>query len=64
MDASIIDAPSSTKYLDQARDPGMHQTNKSSQWYFGMKLHIGVDSKTKLVHSAAALLPMFMTPGY
>ncbi len=32
----------------------MHQTRKGNQWYFGMKAHIGVDSKTKLIHSAAA----------
>ncbi len=31
----------------------MHQTRKGQQWYFGMKLHIGVDSKTKLIHSMA-----------
>jgi transposase, IS5 family len=30
----------------------MHQTRKGQQWYFGMKLHIGVDSKTGLAHSA------------
>ena len=54
VDASIINAPSSTKNRDQARDPDIHQTRKGNQWYFGMKLHIGVDSKTKLVHSAVA----------
>jgi IS5 family transposase len=54
VDASIINAPSSTKNRDQARDPDMHQTKKGNQWYFGMKLHIGVDSKTKLVHNAVA----------
>jgi IS5 family transposase len=54
VDASIINAPSSTKNRDGARDPDMHQTKKGNQWYFGMKLHIGVDSKTKLVHSAVA----------
>ena len=54
VDASIITAPSSTKNRDQARDPDMHQTKKGNQWYFGMKLHIGVDSKTRLVHSAVA----------
>ena len=32
----------------------MHQTRKGNQWYFGMKAHIGVDSKTKLIHSVAA----------
>jgi IS5 family transposase len=54
VDASIINAPSSTKNRDQARDSDMHQTKKGNQWYFGMKLHIGMDSKTKLVHSAVA----------
>ena len=32
----------------------MHQTKKGNQWYFGMKAHIGVDSRTKLIHSVAA----------
>ena len=32
----------------------MHQTRKGKQWYFGMKAHIGVDSKTKLIHSVVA----------
>jgi len=32
----------------------MHQTKKGNQWHFGMKVHIGVDSRTKLVHSVAA----------
>jgi IS5 family transposase len=52
VDATIIGAPSSTKNKQKARDPEMHQTRKGQQWYFGMKLHIGVDSKTGLVHSA------------
>ena len=52
VDATIIAAPSSTKNADNARDPEMHQTQKGRQWYFGMKLHIGVDSQTGLAHSA------------
>ena len=52
VDATIIAAPSSTKNTDKARDPEMHQTRKGQQWYFGMKLHIGVDSQSGLVHSA------------
>ncbi len=52
VDATIIGAPSSTKNADKARDPEMHQTRKGKQWYFGMKLHIGVDSQTGLTHSA------------
>lgn len=54
VDATIIDAPSSTKNKDRARDPEMHQTKKGNQWYFGMKGHIGVDSQSKLIHSVAA----------
>lgn len=52
-DATIINAPSSTKNKDKQRDPEMHQTKKGQQWYFGMKLHIGVDSQSGLAHSAA-----------
>jgi IS5 family transposase len=54
VDATIIHAPSSTKNKEQARDPEMHQTKKGNQWYFGMKAHIGVDSKSKLIHAVAA----------
>ncbi len=52
VDATIISAPPSTKNAEGKRDPEMHQTRKGQQWYFGMKLHIGVDSKTGLAHSA------------
>ena len=52
VDATIIAAPSSTKNEDKARDPEMRQTKKGNQWHFGMKVHIGVDSKTGLAHSA------------
>jgi IS5 family transposase len=52
VDATIIGAPSSTKNADKARDPDMHQTRKGQQWYFGMKMHIGVDSQSGLAHSA------------
>jgi IS5 family transposase len=53
VDTTIINAPSSTKNKDNARDPEMHQTKKGNQWYFGMKAHIGVDSRTGLAHSAS-----------
>jgi IS5 family transposase len=39
VDATIINAPSSTKNAEKARDPEMHQTKKGNQWYFGMKAH-------------------------
>jgi len=54
VDATIINAPSSTKNKDKQRDPEMHQTRKGNQWYFGMKAHIGVDSKTTMIHSVVA----------
>ncbi len=54
VDATTIDAPSSTKNKDKARDPEVHQTRKGNQWYFGMKAHIGVGSQTQLIHSVAA----------
>lgn len=52
VDATLIQAPTSTKNKAGTRDPEMHQTKKGNQWHFGMKLHIGVDADTGLVHSA------------
>jgi IS5 family transposase len=54
VDATILHAPSSTKNREQQRDPEMHQTKKGNQWYFGMKAHVGVDSKSKIIHTAVA----------
>ena len=51
IDATLIAAPSSTKNKAGERDPEMHQTRKGNQWYFGMKVHIGVDKDTGLIHS-------------
>jgi transposase, IS5 family len=53
VDATIINAPSSTKNAAKARDRE-HQTKKGNRWYFGMKAHFGVDSRTKLIHAAVA----------
>lgn len=53
VDATLIAAPPSVKNRDKSRDPEMHQTKKGNQWYFGMKLHIGADSQSGLVHSAS-----------
>jgi len=50
VDATIINAPSSTKNETKSRDPEMQQTKKGGQWHFGMKVHIGA-SKQGLVHS-------------
>ena len=52
IDATIIEAPSSTKNKLKHRDPDMHQTKKGNQWHFGMKAHIGVDVKSELTHTS------------
>ena len=54
VDATLIHAPSSTKNREQSRDPEMHQAKKGKNWYFGMKAHVGVDSKSKIIHTAVA----------
>ena len=51
VDATLIAAPTSTKNQSGERDPDMHQSKKGNQWYFGMKVHIGVDADSGLVHS-------------
>lgn len=50
VDATIIEAPPSTKNAEKARDPEMHQTRKGSTWHFGMKAHVGTDLQG-IVHS-------------
>lgn len=66
VDATILHAPSSTKNENKERDPEMHQTKKGNQWYFGMKAHIGVDSREGIVHSvcstAASVSDVHMLP--
>jgi IS5 family transposase len=52
VDATLIAAPSSTKNAEQRRDPEMKQTRKGNQWHFGMKVHVGADAKTGVVHAA------------
>src|SRR6056297_553430 len=54
VDATIIDAPSSTKNKAKARDPEMSSTKKGNDWYFGMKAHVGVDAESGTVHSLEA----------
>ena len=54
VDATIVNAPSSTKNRTGKRDPEMHQTRKGNQWYHGMKAHIGVDAGSGYVHSVTA----------
>lgn len=51
VDATLIAAPPSTKNETRSRDPEMTQTKKGNTWYFGMKLHVGVDRDSGLIHS-------------
>ena len=51
VDATIINAPPSTKNATRTRDPEMKQTKKGNQWYFGMKAHVGINPRRGLVHS-------------
>jgi IS5 family transposase len=66
VDATIIHAPSSTRNEKKERDPAMRQTRKGNQWYFGLKAHIGMDSKQNVVHSvctsAASVADCHMLP--
>ena len=50
MDATLIDTPTSTQNQSRQRDPEMHSTRKGQPWYFGMKLHIGIDHQSGLIH--------------
>ncbi len=51
VDATIIDAPPSTKNEAKARDPEMKQGMKNKrEWHFGMKAHVGTDTNG-LVHT-------------
>ena len=50
VDATIINAPSSTKNQTRTRDPEMRQTKKGNRWYFGMKAHVGTDTRRGLAH--------------
>jgi transposase, IS5 family len=65
VDATIIDAPSSTKNKAGARDPEMPSTKKGNTWYFGSEedeqtvrgtvcptnAHVGVDAESGVTHS-------------
>jgi IS5 family transposase len=66
VDTTIIHAPSSARNQKKERDPEMHQARKGDRWYFGMKAHIGVDSKEGIVHSlcspAASVSDVHMLP--
>jgi IS5 family transposase len=53
VDATIVQAPTSTKNQEKKRDPDMHQTKKGNQWHFGMKVHVGADINSGVVHTVS-----------
>jgi IS5 family transposase len=50
LDATLIAEPSSTTNEDGKRGPEMYHTKKGNQWYFGIKVHAGVDKDSGLIH--------------
>ncbi|MFR8254756.1 MAG: transposase [Parasutterella sp.] len=61
VDGSFIEAPSSTKNADKKRDPEMRSAKKGSNWHFGMKMHIGVDKATGIIHTVVTTTPLMFT---
>ena len=51
VDATFVEAPSSTKNARRARDPEAHQAKKGNNWHFGYKAHVGVDAETGVPHT-------------
>ena len=51
VDATIITASGSTKNKKKERDPEMSSTRKGINYKFGMKVHTGIDAKSKLIHT-------------
>ncbi len=54
VDEMIIGAPSSTINRYGERDPEILQTTNGKQWHFGIKAHIGMDSKANLINRILA----------
>ena len=50
-DATIIEVPPSRKNSKRERDGEMKPMKKGKQWHFGMKLHVGVDEESGLIHN-------------
>lgn len=51
VDATIVEAATSTKNRQKERDPEMGHAKKGLQYHFGMKAHIGADLESGLVHT-------------
>jgi hypothetical protein len=63
VDATIMYVPSSTKNKAGARDSEMSSTKKGNDWFFGMKVHIGVDAESGVTHSLDTSTVDCMTAG-
>ncbi|MCS7304125.1 MAG: transposase [Thermoguttaceae bacterium] len=50
VDATIIQAPTSRKNKQGQPSPEMGSTKKGNQHDYGRKVHVGVDTETKIVH--------------
>ncbi len=50
VDATLMAAPSPTQNRSRTRDPKMKSTRKGQPWHFGMKVPIGTDRHTCLIH--------------
>jgi IS5 family transposase len=53
IDATIIDAPVSTKNSGKSRDPETRQCKKGNEWHFGMKARIGAGAGSGMVHGVS-----------
>ncbi|NVK02940.1 MAG: transposase [Oceanospirillaceae bacterium] len=51
VDATIIEASTSTDNEMGERDTEMHQAKKCNQRHFGMKAHISVDARAGITHN-------------
>ena len=51
VDATIVESPSSTKNNDKKRSSELSSMKKGGKYYYGMKAHIGTDSKNGVIHS-------------
>lgn len=51
VDATFVEAPSSTKNARRARDPEAHQAKKGQNWHHGFRAHVGLDAEAGTVHT-------------
>ena len=51
VDATIIEAPALPRTMSSNAIRRSSRPRKGNQWHFGMKAHIGVDTRVTLTHS-------------